>query len=144
MLELKRQGTSTFIYVTRHEKTRLMYTKYTSSYYVTYLLYYLRYCNSVNFIRFLMKYCINGRNYISLLFIPAKLFKFEITKCGQILCAHKPYFLSPLTYAIKNELSGQFVLVSLSDFFTVNNYACYKYSYKYIKLHTHIYIAMYI
>ena len=23
----------------------------------------------------------------------AKLFKFEIEKCGQILCAHKPYFL---------------------------------------------------
>ena len=22
-----------------------------------------------------------------------KLFKFEIQKCGQILCAHKPYFL---------------------------------------------------
>ena len=42
-----------------------------------------------------MKYRINGRNYISLLFIPAKLFKFEIKKCGQILCAHKPYFLMP-------------------------------------------------
>ena len=24
-----------------------------------------------------------------------KLFKFEIQKCGQILCAHKPYFLMP-------------------------------------------------
>ena len=30
-------------YVTRHEKTGLMYTKYTSSYYGTYLLYCLRY-----------------------------------------------------------------------------------------------------
>ena len=42
-----------------------------------------------------MKCCINGRNYISLLFLLAKLFKFEIQKCGQILCAHKPYFLMP-------------------------------------------------
>ena len=24
-----------------------------------------------------------------------KLLKFEIQKCGQILCAHKPYFLMP-------------------------------------------------
>ena len=24
-----------------------------------------------------------------------KLFNFEIQKCGQILCAHKPYFLIP-------------------------------------------------
>ena len=31
------------LYVTRHEKTRLMYTKYTPSYYGTYLLYYLTY-----------------------------------------------------------------------------------------------------
>ena len=37
----------------------------------------------------------NGRNYIRLLFLSAKLFKFEIQKCGQILCAHKPYFLMP-------------------------------------------------
>ena len=42
-----------------------------------------------------MKCCIYGKNYISLLFLSAKLFKFEIQKCGQILCAHKPYFLMP-------------------------------------------------
>ena len=30
-----------------------------------------------------------------LIFLLAKLFKFEIPKCGQILCAHKPYFLMP-------------------------------------------------
>ena len=24
-----------------------------------------------------------------------KLFMFEIQKCGQVLCAHKPYFLMP-------------------------------------------------
>ena len=42
-----------------------------------------------------MKCCINGRNYIKLLFLSGKLFKFETQKCGQILCAHKPYFLMP-------------------------------------------------
>ena len=30
-----------------------------------------------------------------LLFLSAKLLKFEIQRCGQILCAHKPYFLMP-------------------------------------------------
>ena len=40
-----------------------------------------------------MKCCINGGNVIRLLFLSAKLLKFEIQKCGQILCAHKPYFL---------------------------------------------------
>ena len=42
-----------------------------------------------------MKCCINGGNIIRLLFLSAKLLKFEIKKCGQILCAHKPYFLMP-------------------------------------------------
>ena len=38
---------------------------------------------------------INGVNFIRLLFLLTELFKFEIQKCGQILCAHKPYFLMP-------------------------------------------------
>ena len=42
-----------------------------------------------------MKCCINGENVIRLLCLSAKLLKFEIQKCGQILCAHKPYFLMP-------------------------------------------------
>ena len=42
-----------------------------------------------------MKCCINGWNVIRLLFLSAKLLKFEIQKSGQILCAHKPYFLIP-------------------------------------------------
>ena len=42
-----------------------------------------------------MKCCINGWNVIRLLFLSAKLLKFEIQKSGQILCAHKPYFLMP-------------------------------------------------
>ena len=82
-------------YVTEHEKTRLMYTKYISLYYGTYLLYCSRYCSSVNCIRFPMKCYMNGGNVIRLLFLSVKLLKFEIQKCGQILCAHKPYFLMP-------------------------------------------------
>ena len=42
-----------------------------------------------------MKCCINGGNFIRLLFLLTELFKFQIQKCGQILCAHKPYFLMP-------------------------------------------------
>ena len=42
-----------------------------------------------------MKSCINGVNFIKLLVLFTELFKFEIQKCGQILCAHKPYFLMP-------------------------------------------------
>ena len=81
--------------MTQHEKTGLMYTKYTSSYYGIYLLNYLRYYNSVNCIRLPMKCCINGGNSIRLLALSMKLLKFETKKCGQILCAHKPYFLMP-------------------------------------------------
>ena len=42
-----------------------------------------------------MKSCINGVNFIRLLCLLIKLLKFEIQKCGQILCAHKPCFLIP-------------------------------------------------
>ena len=42
-----------------------------------------------------MKCCINGGKVIKLLHVLIKLFKFEIQKCGQILRAHKPYFLMP-------------------------------------------------
>ena len=40
-----------------------------------------------------MKCRIRGVNFIRLLWLLIKLFKFEIQKCGQILCAHKPCFL---------------------------------------------------
>ena len=39
-----------------------------------------------------MNLCINGENFIRL-FLSVKLFQFEIQKFGQVLCAHKPYFL---------------------------------------------------
>ena len=42
-----------------------------------------------------MKCYISGDKFIRLPCLFIKLFKFEIQKCGQILCAHKPYFLMP-------------------------------------------------
>ena len=78
-----------------HEKTGLMYTKYTSSYYRMYLHYCIRSTKSVNCIRFPMKSCINGENCAGITCVYMKLFSFEIQKCGKILCAHKPYFLMP-------------------------------------------------
>ena len=66
------------IYVTRYEKTGLIYTKYTFLYHGAYLLYCLRYYNSVSCIRFPMNLCINGVDFITLLFLSAKLFQFEI------------------------------------------------------------------
>ena len=59
-----------------------------------------------------MKCCINGGNVIRLLFLSAKLLKFEIQKSGQILCVHKPYFLMPghiysYTYCIHEHIGYQ-------------------------------------
>ena len=42
-----------------------------------------------------MKCCINGKTFAGIPCAYMKLFNFEIQKYGQILCAHKPYFLMP-------------------------------------------------
>ena len=56
-----------------------------------------------------MKCCIKGRNFIRLLFLLTELFKFEIQKCGQILCAHiKPYFSCRVTYVSTKFKMGHF------------------------------------
>ena len=90
------------IYVTRHEKTGLMYTKYTSSYYGLYLLYCSTYQSSVNCYRFAMKCYINGDNFIRLLFLLIKLFKFE-SKNVLKFCVHiSPIFSCRVTYTDKN------------------------------------------
>ena len=63
-----------------------------------------------------MKYCINGGNVIRLIFLSAKLLKFEIQKCGQILCAHKPYFLMPdhkLTVVCINRCTHVCILLTI-------------------------------
>ena len=50
--------TNPVTYVTGAGKTGLIYTKYTCSYYGTYLLFFMCYLKSVNFIKFLMDFCI--------------------------------------------------------------------------------------
>ena len=74
-----------------------------------------------------MKCCINGENFIRLLFLSAKLLKFEIQKCAQILCAHKPYFLMPghiyETTILKTIISlhhGDSLVLSSNAFFSIN------------------------
>ena len=47
-----------YVYVTGPGKTGLIYTKYTCLYYGTYLLFCMCYPKSVNFIEFLMNFCI--------------------------------------------------------------------------------------
>ena len=42
-----------------------------------------------------MKNYINGESCAGFPSLYMKLFNFEIQKYGQILCAHKPYFLMP-------------------------------------------------
>ena len=64
-------------FVSRHEKTGLMYTKYTYSYYSMYLHYCIRFTKSVNCITFSMRSCINGENCTRLPYVYMKLFNFE-------------------------------------------------------------------
>ena len=52
--------TQTLTYVTRHEKTGLMYTKYTRSYKTEYLHYCTSYLQSASCIRFCRNDCISG------------------------------------------------------------------------------------
>ena len=49
---------TTYMYVTGPEKTGLIYTKYTYSYYGAYLLFRICYPNSVSFIEFLRILCL--------------------------------------------------------------------------------------
>ena len=83
--------------MTRHEKTMLMYAKYTYSYYGTYLLYCLRYSRSVSCIRFPMKSCINDTNCIigSYYYLQLK------PKNMVILCAHKALFSDARSHMTK-------------------------------------------
>ena len=62
-----------------------------------------------------MKSCINDINYIRLLLFFTELFnfKFEIQKCGQILCAHKPYFLMPGHIWLFLRLSVEFLPIQV-------------------------------
>ena len=80
------------IIVTRHEKTRLMYTKYIHPYYFTYLLFYTRYSQPVSCMRFLINGCINDVNFVRLLCLHKKLFNFKIQNVVKF-CVHiRPIF----------------------------------------------------
>ena len=83
------------IYVTRPGKTGLIYTKYTCLYYGTYLLFCICYLNSVNFIEFLMNFCIYD-DILDMIQIPDKtLLHFKFSKSGQILRVYKTCFPRP-------------------------------------------------
>ena len=50
------------LYVTGPEKTGLIYTKYTCSYYGTYLMFWMCYSQSVSFIEFPIDFCMHDKN----------------------------------------------------------------------------------
>ena len=64
------------IYVTRPEKTGLIYTKYTCSYYGTYLLFCMCYTKSVSFVALLMDFCIYVYNHLDAILITDKAITF--------------------------------------------------------------------
>ena len=72
-------------YVTGPGKTGLIYTKYTCLYYSMYLLLCMCYPHSVNFIEFLMDFCIYDNILDTIQIIDKKLLHFKLLKSGQIL-----------------------------------------------------------
>ena len=84
------------MYVTGPEKTCLIYTKYTCSYYGTYILFFINHAKSVSFIEFLMDFCI----YIDILdtILNAEksyILHFKLLILGHILHVDKTGFLKP-------------------------------------------------
>ena len=82
-------------YVTRHEKIGLVCTKYTPSHNSTYLTFSIRYMRYVNCMKFPIVCCTSNKSFTDKLCLTTKLWNFKVQKSGQILCAHKPYFLMP-------------------------------------------------
>ena len=65
------------LYVTGPEKTCLIYTKYTYSYYGIYLFFCVCYSNSVSFIEFLRIFCLYGKICVWVLCQQNKLLHFK-------------------------------------------------------------------
>ena len=86
---------TSILYVTWHEKTGLMYTKYTHSYKTEYLHCCTSYLQSASCIRLCRNDSISGDKFVKIPCLHKKVFNFEIQKCGQTLCAHKTHFLMP-------------------------------------------------
>ena len=82
-------------YVTGPGKTGLIYTKYTCLYYGTYLLFCKFYLKFVNFIEFLMAFCIYD-DILDMIQIPDKaLLHCKFSKSGEILRVGKTCFPRP-------------------------------------------------
>ena len=81
--------------MTRPRKTGLIYTKYTCLYYGTYLLFCMCYPESVNFIEFLMEFCIYDDLLDTIQITDKKLLHFKLSKSGQILHVDKTCFPRP-------------------------------------------------
>ena len=76
-------------------KTGLIYTKYTCSYYDSYLLLCICYPKSVSFIEFLMDFCIYDDILDKIGIANKKLLHFKLSKSGQILHVDKTCFPRP-------------------------------------------------
>ena len=70
-----------------------MCTKYTPSHCSTYLTFYVRYTSSANCKTFLIVFYSRCKRFVDKLCLSTKLWNFNFPKIGQILYAHKPYFL---------------------------------------------------
>ena len=81
--------------VTGPKKTGLIYTKYTCLYYGTYLLFFMCYPNSVNFIEFLIDFCTYDDVLDTIQITDKKLLHFKLSKSGQILRVDKTCFPRP-------------------------------------------------
>ena len=76
-----------------------------------------------------MKFYINEVSFIRFLLLFVKLCKFEIQKCGQISCAHKPYFLMP------GHICGASQVAQVSTRPTHSQDPIHKTLYSYIPIH---------
>ena len=72
-----------------------MYTKYTCLYSGTYLLFCMCYPNSVNFIEFLMDFCIYDDIFIMIQITDKMLLHFKLSESGQFLHVDKTCFPRP-------------------------------------------------
>ena len=68
---------------------------HTPSYYSTYLNFCIRYKSSINCVNFPIVHHTSCKSLIDKLCLDTKLWNFKVHQSGQILCAHKPYFLMP-------------------------------------------------
>ena len=82
-------------FVTGPEKTGLIYTKYTYSYYGVYLFFCVCYPNSVSFIEFFRILCIYDELCLKILFCSDEILHFKDRNLGQILRVDKTCFLRP-------------------------------------------------